>query len=86
VWGVAALGIAAGIAAVAAAQALSIGAISSRIVETAFSYSGIWLVLGLASVTIRDVEKPHGWSIRGMLLNRPLPTMLLNISGEDVKL
>jgi hypothetical protein len=52
VWGVAALGTAAGIAAVAATQALSIGAISSRVVETALSYSGLWLVLGLASVTI----------------------------------
>jgi hypothetical protein len=58
VWGVAALGTAAGIAAVAAAQALSIGGSSSEVLESAFGYSGIWLVLGLASVTIRDVEKP----------------------------
>jgi hypothetical protein len=61
VWGVAAIGIAAGIATVAAAKALSIGTISSEVVETAFGYSGIWLVLGLASVTIRDVEKSHAW-------------------------
>jgi hypothetical protein len=61
VWGVAALGTAAGIAAVAAAHALSNGAIDSDVVGAAFGYSGIWLVLGLASVTIRDVEKPHAW-------------------------
>ena len=50
----------AGIAAVAAAKALSIGTIFSEVVGTAFSYSGIWLVLGLASVIIRDAERFHG--------------------------
>ena len=60
IWGVAAIGTAAGIAAVAAAKALSIGTISSEVVETAFSYSGVWLVLGLASVIIRDAGRFHG--------------------------
>jgi hypothetical protein len=57
VWGVATLGTAAGIAALSAAKALSIGTISSEVVGD-FGYSAIWLVLGLASVIIRDVERP----------------------------
>ena len=55
VWGVAALGTAAGIAALVAAKALSTGEISSEVVGD-FGYSAIWLVLGLASVIIRDAE------------------------------
>jgi hypothetical protein len=52
VWGVAAIGTAVGIVAIAAAKALSIGSISREVVETAVGYSGIWLVFGLAAVTI----------------------------------